>query len=77
MSDPIRAALEKAVAINQAPTRHIASEKHVAEIIAAFLRAVPDGAVLMLLTGEQDPHHGWRETLADAVLAAAKGEGND
>ena len=48
MTDPIRAALDKAVAIDQAPTRHIAPEKHVAEIIAAFLRALPDGAVLTL-----------------------------
>jgi hypothetical protein len=72
MTDPIRAALDKAAAIDQAPTRHIAPEKHVAEIIAAFLRALPDRAVLALLSAEKDPHHGWRDTLADAVLAAAK-----
>jgi hypothetical protein len=30
--------------------------------------------VLALLSAEKDPHHGWRDTLADAVLAAAKEE---
>jgi len=48
-----------------------------AKAIHTFLRALRDDAVLMLLTREQDPHHGWRETLADAVLAAAKGEGDE
>jgi hypothetical protein len=37
-----------------------------AKIIAAFLRALPDGAVLT--------YYGWRDTIADAVLAAAKEE---
>jgi hypothetical protein len=74
MTDPIRAALDKAVAIDQAPTRHIAPEKHVAEIIAAFLRALTDGAVLTLLSKAPEPYYGWRDTRAQAVLAAAKEE---
>jgi hypothetical protein len=41
---------------------------------AAFLRALTDSDVLALLSAEKDPHHGWRDTLADAVLAAAKEE---
>ena len=65
MTDPIRAALDKAAAIDQAPTRHIASEKHVAEIIAAFLRALHNNGITAIAEGNLP----W---LADYVLAAAK-----
>jgi hypothetical protein len=40
--------------------------------IAAFLRALPDRDVLALLSAEKAPHHVWRDTFAQAVLAAAK-----
>jgi hypothetical protein len=77
MSDPIRAALDKAVAIDQAPTRHIAPEKHVAEIIAAFLRALPDLSVCPRLACNYNGSGDSSATLADAVLAAAKEASND
>jgi hypothetical protein len=41
-------------------------------VIHDFLRALTDGAVLTLLSKAPDPYYGWRDTLADAVLAAAK-----
>jgi hypothetical protein len=67
MTDPIRAALEKAVAIDQAPTRHIAPEKHVAEIIAAF------NCTIALST--TDPAFSLHlHEVANAALAAAKEE---
>jgi hypothetical protein len=91
MSDPIRAALDKAAeALWQAESLRAAgvqrrTEWHeegehtrqkwrfmAAHGNAAFLRALPDGAVLTLLSKAPDPYYGWRDTLADAVLAAAK-----
>jgi predicted RNA-binding Zn ribbon-like protein len=39
--------------------------------IAAFLYALSDVALLALLA-QKDPNNGWRDTLAQAVLAAAK-----
>jgi hypothetical protein len=43
-----------------------------AKAIHAFLRALTDNDVLTLLSKAPDPYYGWRETLAEAVLAAAK-----
>ena len=92
MTDPIRAALEKAAeaARIEACKPGCCGEGTGCEVgpchcsrvaaaaaVAAFLRALPDDAVLMLLTGEQDPNHGWRDTLADAVLAVAKDQSHD
>jgi hypothetical protein len=74
MTNPIRAALDKAVAIDQAPTRHIAPEKHVAKIIAAFLRALPDLSVCPRLACNYNGSGYSSATLAEAVLAAAKEE---
>jgi hypothetical protein len=79
MSDPIRAALDKAVAIDQAPTRHISPEKHVAEIIAAFLRALPivlDRKFHLPNSWAGHPYPNFN-ALAQAVLAAAKDQAND
>jgi hypothetical protein len=45
-----------------------------ARAIAAFLRALKDADLIKLLAAERNPHHGWRDSLADAVLAAAKEE---
>ncbi len=39
---------------------------------AAFLRALPDAHLMQLLAADDNPNNGWRDTLADAVLAAAK-----
>jgi hypothetical protein len=83
MTDPIRAALEKARAVychadGECPcatpddcSMKLRSEVP-AKIIAAFLRALTDGAVLTALSKAPDPYNGWRDTLAEAVLAAAK-----
>jgi hypothetical protein len=67
MTNPIRAALAAATAVDQAPTRHIAPEKHVAEIIAAFHRTLHDNGTTAIAEGNLP----W---LADYVLAAAKEE---
>jgi hypothetical protein len=80
MTDPIRAALEKAwhelpsflVDLRQGRVRQSLSLEEFAKGIHDFLRALTDSDVLALLSAEKDPHHGWRDTLADAVLAAAK-----
>jgi hypothetical protein len=87
MTDPIRAALDKAACAicicegecfeTRHGMMHGPCEKFTgkaADAIAAFLRALPDSDVLALLSAEKDPHHGWRDTLAQAVLAAAKEE---
>jgi hypothetical protein len=82
MSDPIRAALDKAwlespsflVHLPQGRARQSLSLEEFAKGIHDFLRALTDGDVLALLSAEKDPHHGWRDTLADAVIAAAKEE---
>jgi hypothetical protein len=92
MCDPVSAALEKAAeavrvsfikdgscyggdACHTLPCK-CASDAS-SHAIAAFLRALPDGAVLTLLSKAPDPYYGWRDTLADAVLAAAKDQTND
>jgi hypothetical protein len=49
--------------------------RNAAAAVAAFLRALPDGVVLALLSAEQDRHRGWRDTLAAAVEEAAKDGG--
>jgi hypothetical protein len=92
MSDPIRAALDKAAeaARIEACKPGCCGEGTGCEVgpchcsrvaaaaaIAAFLRALTDGAVLVLLSKAPDPYYGWRDTLADAVLAAAKDQAND
>jgi hypothetical protein len=89
MTDPIRAALDKAAeavrvsfikdgscyggdACHTLPCK-CASDAS-SNAIAAFLRALTDGAVLTLMSKAPDPYYGWRDTLAAAVLAAAKEE---
>jgi hypothetical protein len=85
MTNPIRTALDKARAVychadgecpcatpDDCPMK-LRSDVP-AKIIAAFLRALTDSDVLALLSAEKNPHHGWRDTLAQAVLAAAKEE---
>lgn len=71
----IRRALEAAVKIEKAPTRFIVPEKHVAEIIAAFFRALPTMLDYELhLPGEGEEPYPWFDAIADAVLAAANEE---
>ena len=86
MSDPIRAALEMAgrATCPTAQTAHgpcaplcVHCPRIAAKAIVAFLRALKDGDVLTLLKAEKDPYNGWRDTLSDAVLAAAKDQGHD
>jgi len=94
MTDPIRAALDKAAeellknlkdrrgirqAIEQCDADVQAEIGRTVAAVgnAAFLRALTDGAVLVLLSKAPDPYYGWRDTLADAVLAAAKDQTND
>jgi hypothetical protein len=87
MTDPIRAALDaasRALCFGQngidCDTCMTADQcrkpghwnTEAANTIAAFLRALPDRAVLTLLSKAPDPYYGWRDTLAEAVLAAAK-----
>jgi hypothetical protein len=82
MTDPIRAALEKAwhelpsflVHLPQGRARQSLSLEEFAKGIHDFLHALTDSDVLALLSAEKDPHHGWRDTLAEAVLAVAKEE---
>jgi hypothetical protein len=87
MSDPIRAALEKAwlespsflVTLPSGNRRTSLSTVETAEIIAAFLRALPDqytqgGAAFWDAIPTHDETRLW---LADAVLAAAKDQAND
>ena len=82
MSEPIRVALAKAwerspsflVTLPSGTQRTSLSVLETAQIIAAFLRGLDDGAVLTLLKAERDPHHGWRDILAEAVLAAGEGK---
>jgi len=88
MTDPIRAALDKARAVychadGECPcatpddcSMKLRSDVP-AKMIAAFFHALKDGDVLTLLKAERDPNHGWRDVLADAVLAAAKDQAND
>jgi hypothetical protein len=80
MTNPIRAALEKAwhespsflVDLPQGRARQSLSLEEFANCIHDFLHALTDSDVLALLSAEKNQHHGWRDTLADAVLAAAK-----
>jgi hypothetical protein len=70
MTDPIRAALAAAIAVDQAPTRYVAPEKHVAEIIAAFNRTIA--------LSTTDPAFSLHlHKVADAVLAVAKEASHD
>jgi len=86
MTDPIRAALDKAAEATCPTARTIHGScaplcihcpRVAANAIAAFLRALTDSDVLALLSAEKNQHHGWRDTLAQAVLAAAKDQAND
>jgi hypothetical protein len=80
MTNPIRAALDKAAeemnpdGFRAYPT---ARRNDAATCITKFLLTLQDGDVLTLLSKAPDPYYGWRETLADAVLAAAKDQTND
>jgi hypothetical protein len=77
MTDPIRAALDKAAfemnpdGFRAYPT---ARRNESAVAIAAFLRALSEARLLELLAADDNPNNGWRDTLAEAVLAAAKEE---
>ena len=85
MTDPIRAALIKAwleapsflVTLPNGTRRSSLSLEETAKVIHDFLRALTDSDVLTLLSKAPDPYYGWRETLAQAVLAAAKEQTND
>lgn len=67
MSDPtIKAALEAAAFETAGSTRWAAS------VVTRFLRALSDSEVLRLMSAEQDPDKGWRDTLAAAVEDAAR-----
>jgi hypothetical protein len=80
MTDPIRAALDKAwhespsflVDLPQGRVRQSASLEEFAKGIHDFLRALTDSDVLKVLAADDNPNNGWRDTLAEAVLAAAK-----
>ncbi len=83
MTDPIRAALRESArhlcsyaggpsSLNSCCQGVTRCEEIAAQVIHDFLRALTDGAVLTLLSKAPDPYYGWRDTLADAVLAAAK-----
>jgi hypothetical protein len=87
MSDPVSAALEKAACAicicegecfeTRHGMMHGPCEKQIdkaLKAIAGFHRALKDADLIKLLAAERNPHHGWRDTLADAVLAAAKEE---
>ncbi len=84
MTDPIRAALEKAHAVychadgecpcatpEDCPMK-LRSDVP-AKIIAAFLRALPDGTAIVAIARSTAKNR-WQDALADAVLAAAKEE---
>jgi hypothetical protein len=76
-SPTIRAALKKAADAMQGATDPNgcvppSPQDRAAAAITAFLRALPDGVVLALLSAEQDKHRGWRDTLASAVDEAAR-----
>ncbi len=78
MTDPIRAALEAAfwathpnsAEAGDPPSR--TELRQAAAAIAAFLRALSEACLLELLAADDNPNNGWRDTLAQAVLAVAK-----
>ncbi len=82
MTNLIRAALEKAwhespsflVDLPQGRVRQSLSLEETAKVIHDFLRALKDADFIKLLAADDNPNNGWRDTLADAVLAAAKEE---
>ena len=82
MTNLIRAALEKAwhespsflVDLPQGRVRQSLSLEEFAKGIHDFLRALKDADFIKLLAAESDPNKGWRDILADYVLAAAKEE---
>jgi hypothetical protein len=43
-----------------------------AKIIAAFLRALPDGSMIVAIARSSSPYDRWQDAMANAVLAAAK-----
>lgn len=85
MTDPIRAALDKAwleapsflVDLRQGRVRQSLSLEETAKIIAAFFRALPDLSVCPRLTCNYNGSGDNSATLAAAVLAAAKDQTND
>jgi hypothetical protein len=82
MTNPIRAALEKAwhespsflVDLPQGRVRQSLSLEEFAKGIHDFLGALKDADLIKLLAADDNPNNGWRDTLADAVLAAATEE---
>jgi len=62
--------------IEAAMQRKAAREALIVEQAAEItrLRGLDDGAVLTLLSAERDPHYGWRDILAEAVLAVGEGK---
>ena len=84
MTDPIRAALDKAACeicicegecfetrhgMMHGPCEKFTGEA--ADAIATFLRALPDGTAIVAIARSTAKNR-WQDTLADAVLAAAK-----
>ena len=48
-----------------------------AKAIHTFLRALPDGSMIVAIARSSSPNNRWQDAMAQAVLAAAKGEGDD
>jgi hypothetical protein len=73
MSDEMKAALEAAVAVYDAPTRWIDPRKQTAEIVTAFLRALPGEFGCCKYVGDAIEIAGCRDMqeLAVAVEASA------
>jgi hypothetical protein len=96
MTDPIRAALDKAAeALWQAESLRAAGRPRLTEWRdesedtrqkwrfmaahgnAAFLRALPDGSMIVAIARSSSPNNRWQDAMARAVLAAAKDQPND
>jgi hypothetical protein len=85
MTDPIRAALEKAwleaplflVTLPSGTRRSSLSLEETAKVIHDFLRALPDLSVCPRLTCNYNGSGDSSATLAQAVLAAAKDQTNE
>jgi hypothetical protein len=87
MTDPIRAAIKKAAeaARIEACKPGCCGEGTGCEVgpchcsrvaaaaaIAAFLRALPDGSMIVAIARSSSPNNRWQDAMAEAVLAAAK-----
>ena len=92
MTDPIRAALEKAAeaARIEACKPGCCGEGTGCEVgpchcsrvaaaaaVAAFLHALPDGSMIVAIARSSSPNNRWQDAMAQAVLAAAKDQIND